>query len=150
MSQSLSNVLLHVIFSTKERYPFIREEQEQELFAYLATACRSMKCPALKVGGYDDHVHILCKLARTVKIADLLEAIKADSSKWMKTRGELLADFSWQNGYGAFSIAQSQVPTVKRYIDRQRQRHRSWTYQDEFRGFLKRYEIDYDERYVWD
>ena len=150
MSQSLANVLIHVIFSTKNRAKFIEEQVEEELFAYLATACRSMGCPALKVGGADDHVHILCSLARTTAIADLLSEIKADSSKWMKTKGAQLEEFTWQGGYGAFSIGRSQVETVKRYIERQRAHHRRRTFKDEFREFLRRYEIEYDERYMWD
>lgn len=150
MSQSLANVLIHVVFSTKNRMPFIQADIEDELYAYLATACRSLGCPALKVGGTEDHVHLLCSLARTTTIADLLEGIKADSSKWIKTKGARYKDFAWQNGYGAFSIGQSQVETLKGYISRQKQHHRQRTFQDELRAILKRYEVDYDERYVWD
>lgn len=150
MPQSLANVLIHIVFSTKNRAPFIKPEIEGELYPYLSTACRTMKCPAHKVGGIADHVHLVCSLARTVTIADLLEAIKADSSKWIKTKGPQYASFAWQNGYGAFSIGQSQLETVKRYIAGQREHHGKQTYQDEFREFLRRYEIEYDERYVWD
>jgi len=150
MPQSLASILIHVVFSTKHRTPFIQPEIEDELFAYLATACRSLNCPALKVGGTDDHVHLLCSLARTVTVADLLEGIKTDSSKWIKTKGGVYQRFAWQNGYGAFSIGQSQTATVKRYITNQRQHHRRQCFQDEFRELCDRYEIDYDERYVWD
>jgi len=150
MPQSLANVLIHVIFSTKNRAPLIHAAIADELYAYLATACRTCQCPALTVGGTTDHVHILCSLARTVSIADLLEAIKADSSKWVKKWQPALSGFAWQNGYGAFSIGQSQVGAVKRYIGRQSDHHRRRTFQDEFREFLRRYEVPYDERYVWD
>ena len=150
MPQSLANILVHIVFSTKNREPFIRTEIEDELFAYIATACQSMKCPALRVGGTADHVHLLVSLARTVAVANLLEAIKADSSKWIKTKGPAYSRFAWQNGYGVFSIGQSQAGTVKRYIVNQRQHHRRRSYQDEFRELLKRYEVEYDERYVWD
>jgi REP element-mobilizing transposase RayT len=150
MSQSLANILVHVIFSTKNRSPFIQPEIEAELYPYLATACNTCRCPAHKIGGTADHVHIVCSLARTVAVADLMEAVKADSSKWIKTQGAAYADFAWQNGYGAFSIGQSQLGAVKRYIEGQKEHHRARTFQDEYRQFLQRYEVDYDERYVWD
>ena len=150
MPQSLANVLVHVVFSTKNRSPFIAPDSEDELYRYLATAFRTCQCPAHKVGGTADHVHIVCSLARTVSIADLLAAAKADSSKWIKTKGPRYADFAWQAGYGAFSIGQSQLGRVSEYIAAQGEHHRARTFQDEFRGLLKRYEIEYDERYVWD
>jgi len=150
MPQSLANVLLHIVFSTKNRAPLILPEVEEELYCYLATACRSCRCPAHKVGGTSDHLHLLCSLARTVTIAELLEAIKADSSKWIKTKGSQYAGFAWQNGYGAFSLGQSQLADVKRYIDEQKSHHRQRTFQEEFRELLKRYQVEYDERYVWD
>ncbi len=150
MAQSLASVLVHVVFSTKNRAPLILAETENALHAYLATACRTCKCPALKVGGTADHVHLLCSLGRTVAIADLLASIKADSSKWIKTQGQRYRAFAWQSGYGAFSIGRSQVDDVERYIAAQKDHHRRRTFQDEFREFLRRYEVPFDERYVWD
>lgn len=150
MAQSLANILLHLIFSTKNRAPFIDPDLERELFPYLATICRTCKCPAHAVGGTDDHVHIACSLARTITVADLLQEIKADSSKWIKTKGAQYGRFEWQAGYGAFSIGQSQLPALRQYIACQREHHKRKTFQEEFREFLQRYQIEYDERYVWD
>jgi REP element-mobilizing transposase RayT len=150
MAQSLSNVLLHIVFSTKNRKPWIDIDIEEELFRYVGGICRELKCPTHKIGGADDHIHIACTLSRTITIAKLLEEIKSSSSRWIKTKGDRLADFAWQNGYGPFSIGQSQLADLIRYIANQREHHRRVSYQDEFRQFLAKYEIEYDERYVWD
>jgi REP element-mobilizing transposase RayT len=150
VAQSLSNVLIHLIFSTKNREPFLDGAVEEELYKYIASACRGCGCPSHNVGGTADHLHLVCSLSRTISISKLLEEIKRTSSKWIKTHGPQYASFAWQNGYGAFSIGQSQLTTVKRYIARQKQHHQQRTFQDEFREFLRRYEIAYDERYVWD
>jgi len=150
MPQSLSNILVHVIFSTKNRAPLIDPDIEGELYPYLASICQACKSPSHAIGGTDDHVHIGLTLGRTISVADLLEEIKRSSSKWMKTKGSRYAGFAWQNGYGAFSIGQSQMPALKRYIANQKKHHESRTSQEEFREFLKRYQVPYDERYVWD
>jgi putative transposase len=114
MSQSLSNVLLHVVFSTKNRRPWIKSEIEEELFKYIAGTCREIGCPSHKIGGADDHLHIACSLPRTMSMSKLIEEIKTGSSKWIKTKGERYTDFAWQNGYGAFSIGQSQLNDLRR------------------------------------
>jgi putative transposase len=150
MPQSLSSILIHLIFSTKNRERFISEAIEKELHPYLAKIFRELKSPTLTIGGTDDHVHVLFSLGRTIEVAELIEKVKMKSSKWIKTKGEEFAQFYWQRGYGAFSIGQSQVETVKRYIARQRIHHQRVTFQDEYRKFLKSYGIDYDERYLWD
>ncbi|MBN2579743.1 MAG: IS200/IS605 family transposase [Pirellulales bacterium] len=150
MPQSLANVLIHVIFSTKNRAPIIEATVQNPLYAYMASICRTVVCHAHKIGGTNDHVHLVCSLSRTTTIADLVGTIKADSSKWMKTQWESLTGFSWQNGYGAFSIGQSQLDHVKHYIAGQSEHHRMRSFQEEFREFLRRYEIQFDERYVWD
>lgn len=150
MPQSLSSILIHLIFSTKNRELFITPAIESELHPYMASIFRSLKSPSLTIGGTDDHVHILFSLGRVIRIADLVEEVKTDSSKWIKTRGPEFRNFHWQKGYGGFSIGQSQVPELKRYIARQRIHHQRVTFQDEYRKFLKSYGIDYDERYVWD
>jgi REP element-mobilizing transposase RayT len=150
MAQSLSNVILHTVFSTKNRKPWIDTDIEEQLVKYLAGICREIRCPSHKIGGTDDHIHIACTLARTMAISTLLEEIKTSSSKWMKTKGDQYADFAWQNGYGAFSIGQSQLPDLKNYIANQREHHRRVSFQDEYRQILAKYEIEYDERYVWD
>ena len=150
MPQSLSSILIHLIFSTKNREQFITPEIEAELYAYMASIFKALKSPALIINGASDHVHSLFALSRVLTVAELVEEVKTESSKWIKHKGREFQNFYWQNGYGAFSIGQSQVPTVKRYIGRQKQHHRRVTFQDEYRKFLKAYEMEYDERYVWD
>ena len=150
MPQSLSSILIHLIFSTKNRHPFLTPEIDAELYPYMASIFKSMKSPPLIINGTSDHVHTFFSLSRVVTIADLVEEVKTGSSKWIKSKGRRFRQFHWQSGYGAFSIGQSQVPTVKRYIERQKEHHRRVTFQDEYRQFLKAYEVDYDERYVWD
>jgi REP element-mobilizing transposase RayT len=127
-----------------------KESLRQEVHAYLATIFKEYDSPSLMIGGVEDHVHILCSLSRNHAISEIIRQAKRNSSKWIKTKGRLLAKFSWQNGYGAFSVSQSQVAEVRRYILRQEEHHRRITFQEEFRLFLKRYDVDYDERYVWD
>jgi len=150
MPQSLSQILIHLVFSTKNREPFIKPIIEKELHPYMAKIFRALKSPSLAIDGTADHVHILISLSRVIKIADLVEEVKTESSKWIKTKGPDFKNFHWQNGYGAFSIGQSQVAILKRYIARQKIHHQRVTFQDEYRKFLKSYGIDYDERYVWD
>lgn len=116
----------------------------------MATIFRGQKSPSLAINGTTDHVHILFSLARVITIAVLVEEVKTESSKWIKTKGPEFKNFHWQKGYGAFSIGQSQVPAVKRYIARQKEHHRRVTFQEEYRKFLESYGIEYDERYVWD
>jgi REP element-mobilizing transposase RayT len=150
MAQSLSNVLLHIVFSTKNRDPYIDIEIEEELFKYIAGTCRNHGCPSHEIGGADDHIHIACTLARTMAISELIEEIKTGSSKWIKAKGDKYTAFAWQNGYGAFSVGQSQLPDLKRYIGNQREHHRLTSFQDEYRQILARYAVEYGERYVWD
>ncbi len=151
MPQSLANVLVHIIYSTKNRDPFLSDKGiRSEMHAYLGGTCNDCGCPVLTVGGVADHVHILCSLSRTITIADLLKELKTSSSKWVKTKGRILEKFSWQNGYGAFSVGQTEVERVLAYIRNQEEHHRHKTFQDEYRAFLKEYKIEFDERYVWD
>ncbi len=150
MPQSLSKVYLHIVFSTKNREPWLRPEIRVETHRYLGGVAGHHDCPALIVGGVADHVHLLCVLGRTITQANLLMELKRSSSRWVKKRFEGLAGFALQNGYGAFSIGQSQVEQVTRYIERQEEHHRRVSFQDEFRALLKKYQVEYDERYVWD
>jgi REP element-mobilizing transposase RayT len=150
MPQSLSSVLIHLVFSTKNREPFITPEIESELHPYIATIFRDHNSPSLAIDGTTDHIHLLFALGRTITVAKLVEEVKTGSSKWIKTKGHTLKNFHWQRGYGAFSIGQSNVATLKSYIRNQKEHHRRVTFQDEYRNFLKRYEIEFDERYVWD
>ena len=149
MPQSLSKVLIHLIFSTKHREPFIHDAIRSRLHAYLVGIMENMQSPSIQTGGVADHVHILCTLGRTISQAALVEEIKTSSSKWMKTDGGV-AKFAWQAGYGAFSVGESQVEAVIHYIQGQEEHHRKVTFQDEYRAFLKRYNITCDEQYVWD
>ncbi len=150
MAQSLSNVLIHIVFSTKNRNNSIHPSIEKELHCYLMTICSSLKCNALDVGGDQDHVHIICRLARTTTISKLVEKVKSSSSKWIKTKGDSFSTFFWQNGYGAFSTDVSNLSALKKYITNQKKHHLHTNFKDEFRNFLNRYQIGYDERYVWD
>ena len=150
MPQSLSSILIHLVFSTKLREPFISSEIEPELHAYLATVFRECNSPALSIGGDQDHVHTLFALSRTWTTADVVEEVKKRSSKWIKTKGQAWHQFQWQGGYGAFSIGQSNVAALKRYIVGQKEHHRHKTFQEEYLSLLKKYNVEYDERYVWD
>jgi putative transposase len=150
MPQSLSAILIHLVFSTKNREPFITPSIETELHPYMAKIFRELKSLSLTIDGTSDHVHILFSLGRVIKVSDLIEEVKTESSKWIKTKGREFRNFHWQRGYGAFSIGQSNVIALKRYISNQKQHHRRITFQDEYRKFLKSYGIEYDERYVWD
>jgi REP element-mobilizing transposase RayT len=150
MPQSLSRILVHLIFSTKNRVPMLAPAIRAELYPYLATVLRDNDCPMLRVGGVEDHVHLSFGLSRTLSVAKMVEIVKTSSSKWIKTKGPELAQFHWQHGYGAFSVGQSDVDAVIQYIDTQEEHHRRSSFQDELRGFLARYQVPYDERYVWD
>lgn len=150
MPQSLSAILIHLIFSTKNHEPFITPAIESELYPYMATVFREHNSPSLIIGGTTDHIHALFTLGRSIAIAEIVEEIKTSSSKWIKTKGSEYRNFHWQRGYGAFSIGQSSVKILKRYIAKQKSHHRHVAFQDEYRKFLNRYEVDFDERYVWD
>lgn len=150
MPQSLSQVIIHVIFSTKDRRPFLDPDTRPKLHAYLATVARNMDCETYRVGGVADHVHLAIRLSRTVTIADLVRELKTSSSKWMKSQSTELAAFAWQRGYAGFSVGPSDVNALKEYIDSQEKHHQSLTFQDEIRMFLKKYSVEYDEAYVWD
>jgi REP element-mobilizing transposase RayT len=150
MPQSVSSILIHLIFSTKNREPFITPAIEPELHPYIAKILRELKSPCLALNGTSDHIHILFALSRIITIAALVEEVKTNSSKWIKTKGREFKNFHWQRGYGAFSVGQSDIEVVKSYIRNQKEHHKRVTFQDEYREFLKSYGIDFDERYVWD
>jgi putative transposase len=117
---------------------------------YLKGICDNQNCPSLKIGGVEDHVHIACRLAKTMDVATLVKELKQGSSIWVKEEYPSLAELHWQKGYGAFSISPSHLPALKRYIENQEEHHRRESFQDEFRRLLKKYEVEYDERYAWD
>ena len=150
MSQSLSKIYVHAIFSTKHRIPCLSSELRSDLYPYAAGVLKNMECPAIQIGGTSDHMHILCVLSKNFKPEELMEKIKTPTSKWIKTQGESFSDFHWQNGYGIFSVSQTRVQKVRAYILNQEEHHKRSTFQDEFRKFLIQYEIPYKEEYVWD
>lgn len=150
MPQSLVKNYVHLIWSTKYREHLIYPPAEEELHAYLGGICKRMECPPIKIGGYTDHVHVLCMLSKKIALMKLLEEVKSHSSKWMKTKGEELSNFYWQDGYGAFSVNPVDIDRVIAYIANQKEHHSKITFQDEYRTILKRYKVEYDERYVWD
>lgn len=150
MPQSLSRILIHLVFSTKNRVRCLTPTIQTELHPYLAGVLNGIDCPSLQVGGVEDHVHLLFGLSRTRTIADIVETVKTSSSKWIKTKGGEFSDFHWQSGYGAFSASQSDAETVVAYIQKQVHHHQKMTFQDEYRRLLERYKIAFDERYVWD
>ena len=150
MPQSLSQVYIHITFSTKNRVPVIDDAIKPRLFEYLGGICNRLECQVLQVGGHDDHIHILCMLSKKITQIKLMEEVKKSSSKWIKTIDEKYRNFYWQNGYGIFSVNPSETNVVINYIRNQKEHHKKHSFQDEFRAFLKKYKVEYDERYVWD
>lgn len=150
MGQSLVKNYLHIVFSTKHRQEIIHPPVEEELHAYLGGICKKLECPPIIVGCFTDHIHILCMLSKKLALMKLLEEVKSHSSKWMKSKAKTLENFYWQDGYGAFSVNPSEVDTVINYIANQKEHHRKKSFQDEYRAFLKKFNVEYDERYVWD
>lgn len=138
------------MFSTKYRQKLIDSAIEDELYMYLGGIANNLGCIPIKIGGYQDHVHILCLLSKNITLATLMSKMKSNSSKWMKTQGEAYRNFYWQNGYGAFSVKASDVDVVIKYIARQKEHHSRKTFQDEFRDYLEKNKMEFDERYVWD
>jgi REP element-mobilizing transposase RayT len=148
MPQSLANILIHVIWSTKERRPLVTEAVRPGLHGYLAGILKNLESPALIINSVADHVHVLCQLSKNLAACKLVEEAKKSSSKWMKEQG--VWDFAWQNGYGLFSVSQSNADAVRKYIEGQPEHHRKCDFKDEFRAFCKRYHVSLDERYVWE
>lgn len=151
MPQSLARIVLHVVFSTKNRVPFLKDtDVRTRLHAYMAGVLQNIGCDPILINGVEDHVHILCNLSRTVTVAELVEEAKKSSSKWMKEQGTRFLDFYWQGGYGAFSVSQSNIEQVRDYVAAQEEHHRKVSFQDEFRVLCRKHDVDVDERYVWD
>jgi len=151
MPQSLARVVLHVVFSTKNRVPFLKEpDVRTRLHAYMAGILQDIGCEPILINGVEDHVHILCNLSRTVTIAKLVEKAKQGPSIWMKEQGPAYADFFWQGGYGSFSVSQSNVGQVREYIAVQEEHHQKISFQEEFRALCLKHGIEIDERYGWD
>ena len=149
MSQSLSKIVVHVVFSTKNRRPLLADPDIRcSLYKYLGGILRELKCSSIEIGGASDHVHIVCSLAKTHALSDVIQNLKTSSSKWLKENG--VRGFAWQNGYRAFSVSESNLEEVRRYVVSQEEHHRKMTFQDELRRLLQRHKVEFDERYLWD
>jgi putative transposase len=148
MPQSLALIIVHIVFSTKDRRPLLSEDIRPQLHAYLATVSRDHGCDCYRTGGIADHVHLAIRLSRTITIAQLVEKLKTSSSAWLKTQG--LRAFVWQNGYAAFSISPGNLDALRTYIDTQDEHHRKLDFKAELRTLLTQYGVEFDERYVWD
>ena len=150
MPQSLARLHIHLVFSTKNRENLITDGVRESLHAYMATVLQNLGCTPVLINSVEDHTHLLFDLSRTVAVSQAVEDVKKSSSKWIKTQGGEFAAFSWQAGYGAFAVSESNVPAVRDYIANQREHHRKKSFQEEYRQFLERHGIAFDERYVWD
>ena len=150
MPQSLSKIYLHLIFSTKNRMPMLIGSVREPLHRYTATVLESLGCHAILINSVEDHVHILFELARTVAVSAVVEEVKTATSKWLKTQPSIRPEFSWQSGYGVFSVGGSNLAAVRKYIANQEEHHRRHSFQDEMRALLDKFGISYDERYLWD
>lgn len=150
MGQSLNKIYVHLVFSTKHRKPLITDLIKEELFSYLGGICKNLECNPIQIGGHHDHVHILCLLSKKIPLTKLMEEVKSHSSKWIKTKGAEFESFYWQNGYGAFSVNPTELEIVKNYVFNQEEHHKRKTFQEEFLAFLKKYNVEYNDKYVWD
>ena len=150
MPQSLARIYVHLIFSTKNRERVIPDEVQTDLHAYLGGILNNLGCAPIEINSEPDHAHLLFLLSRTEALADVVGQVKKGSNDWLREKDAQFAQFFWQGGYGAFSVSQSAVEEVRQYIRNQREHHQRMSFQDEFRAFLQRYGIEYDERYVWD
>jgi REP element-mobilizing transposase RayT len=149
MSRTFTNLLTHVVFSTKDREPIIVPDLKVELYAYLGGLARELKGKAYGINGTTDHVHMLISLPPVVSMSDALRFLKSNSSGWVHDKWPRKRSFAWQLGYGAFSVSKSNVPNVLTYLSNQEAHHRRITFKEEFVDFLVRHEIEYDERYIW-
>ena len=156
MPQSLARVVLHLVFSTKDRRRvFVVQEMRDAAAGYITGVLKNLDCPVIRIGVVIEHVHVLYLQARTETVADVVAAVKRESSAWIKNQpwarmNPNFAQFHWQNGYGVFSVSESSVDEVAKYIDGQMEHHKRVTFQDEYRAFLKRHNVPFDERYVWE
>ena len=152
MAQSVARVLIHIVFSTKDRKAWLKDRGLcDELYKYMATILRDeVDSPAILINGYEDHIHALCQLSRKFSIAKVVQEAKTETSKWVKKQSPATSNFTWQAGYGAFSVSESKIPEVKDYVANQVEHHRRMSYQNEFRKLCERHGIELDERYAWD
>ena len=149
MSQSLSKMYVHAIFHVKNNDILIRPEDDDELYAYIGGVIKLSKSIPIIINGIDNHIHILCIMSKNICLADLMQDIKRNSSRWIKTKGDHYKNFAWQGGYGGFSVSPSKVEVVRKYIENQKNHHKMQTSQDEYIPFLKEHDVDYDENFLW-
>jgi REP element-mobilizing transposase RayT len=150
MSQSLANILVHLVFSTKERRPLVRDDVREQLHAYIVGILENQQSPSLITNSVADHIHILFALSKNLSLAKVVQEVKQGSSRWIKDQPGDYGSFAWQNGYAAFSVSESQREVVRDYIYKQREHHAEVSFQDELRQFLRKHGVKHDERYVWD
>lgn len=150
MPQSLTQLYLHIVFSTKNRQPSIKDSLSKELYGYIGGILNNIDCLPIKIGGYQDHIHILCRISKKITVVKLIETIKTSSSKWVKTKGDEYMNFYWQDGYGAFTVSPFDVERVKMYIENQNENHQKKTFKEEYLKFLIDNHIDFNEKYLWD
>jgi putative transposase len=151
MPQSLSAVYIHLVFSTKERRPLLSDKTVRDaLHAYIGGISKTLECPPIIVGGVEDHVHLLCRFSRTITQAEWVKEVKRVSNGWLKEQGRGYAEFEWQGGYADFSVSPSNLEQVKHYIGSQEDHHRKMSFQEELRVLLRKHDVEFDERYVWD
>lgn len=149
MPQSLSKVYVHIVFSTKDHYPFIHSEVENELITYIGGIIKINGGLLLKINAVPDHIHILSTLPKNINQSKFLEEIKRNSSRWIKTKGDNCLKFGWQRGYGIFSVSSSNLNLVSNYIQNQKEKHQKISFKEELIRFLKEYGIDYNDKYLW-
>ena len=149
MAQSLAKIYVHLVFRTKNGFPFISDKIENELFAYIGGIIKISKGIPFLINGTKDHIHILSSLPKTMALSKFIEEIKRNSSRWIKTKGVEFSKFGWQNGYGAFSVSSSKKDVVVKYISNQKEHHKKMSFKEEYLSFLKEYELNYDEMYLW-
>jgi len=149
MSQSLSQIYLHIIFHIKTTSPKIKDEHLERVHSYIGKLVNATGSRVLRVGGVEDHVHVVCTLSRDGTVSHLVEELKRNSSRWIKSLDAHYTQFAWQGGYAAYSVSQSVLDMTIKYVDTQREHHKKLSYRDEYIQFLKLYNIEYDERYVF-
>jgi len=149
MSQSLTRLIVHGIFSTKNREPILSVEIRPDLYAYMGGILKGLDCVPLAIGGTDDHVHLLFIQSKNIALAKVFEEVKGTSSQWIKTKSASLKTFAWQGGYGAFSVSESQRQKVNEYISQQDDHHRKLTFKEELIALFKKHHVEFDEKYLW-
>lgn len=150
MPQSLAKIYIHLVFSTKNRERVIPDYTQADLHSYMGGTLNGLGCAPVEINSAQDHVHVLFVISRTETVSNVVGQLKKSSNDWLRAKDARFANFYWQAGYGAFSVSQSGVDEVRDYIRRQREHHQRKTFQEEYRAFLQKYGVEFDERYVWD